>query len=181
MRDAQKMSRPPLVTLDSSQSPEDTTFARLPTPSQQTFCEPCKAFLRGDTTECFGSEKLTILSDNEYIHHIDGDSFERALELPCAICIRLYKAFQRNSGIYAFSEWVAVADLSSDIVNQTGYSAGPTHYFFLDNSLLFESHGISIYPDLLPHECEKGNTFPVVYSHDTDFVVKQGLNCIINT
>ena len=104
MSDAHQTPRLPPVTLNTSQYSSEVTTTRLPTPSQQRFCEPCRAFLRGDSTKCFGPDKYDHSEslDHEYIHHVDAESFQRALELPCSICTRLYKAFQRTSGIVGF-------------------------------------------------------------------------------
>jgi hypothetical protein len=57
------------------------------------FCDPCQAFLRGERTE--DGDRL----DQEfwicYVHHDTAESFRLALELPCAICIRLWAAILR--------------------------------------------------------------------------------------
>ncbi|KAL1791772.1 hypothetical protein ACET3X_009523 [Alternaria dauci] len=136
MSDAQTTLHLPPVTSDTSQSSQEITPPRLPTPSQQKFCEPCKAFLRGDSTECFGSDKWDIYGNLEYIHHPDAESFQRALDLPCVICIRLYKAFQR----------------ASEERDQPAYSIGPTHYYWHRGSLDFLSDTLSVYPSLERYE-----------------------------
>jgi hypothetical protein len=56
------------------------------------FCDPCQAFLRGERTED-GEQDLP--SGIRYVHHNTAESFRLALELPCAICIRLWAAILR--------------------------------------------------------------------------------------
>jgi len=141
MSDAQKAPRLPLVTLDGSQYPQDIASARLPTPTQQSFCEPCKAFLRGDRTECLQADKLQAYH-HRYIHHPDTESFQQALELPCVICIRLYKDFQRESG--------RLSHLSATC------SAQPTRYDFR-TVLGFHNSTHMILPDLESYECKRSD------------------------
>ena len=91
------------------------------------------------------------------------------------------KLFKDSLVYQALSGRVVAADLSSDSRNQAAYSTGPTHYYFLSRNFYFMSHNGSIQADLLPCECKKGDTFPVVYLPKTDFGTKQGLTYIINT
>jgi hypothetical protein len=56
------------------------------------FCDPCQALLRGERTED-GGEHLEF--EIRYVHHDTAESFRLALELPCAICIRLWAAITR--------------------------------------------------------------------------------------
>jgi hypothetical protein len=53
--------------------------------SKISLCDPCHAFLKGQWIP--GSYL------NTYTHHPHGRSFNSALELDCAICVRLYAAF----------------------------------------------------------------------------------------
>lgn len=47
------------------------------------YCEPCKKLLRGDVEYL---ADISGMASPLLSHHIDADSFHKALELPCEIC-----------------------------------------------------------------------------------------------
>ena len=81
---------PPLAIMGRSRSPQEKTAPRL---SPATLCEPCKVLFRGEGAVYTGS----FTFGNVFVHHGDADSFQEALELPCDVCVRLYKAFDKES------------------------------------------------------------------------------------
>jgi hypothetical protein len=64
---------------------------RLSPDTEPKLCEPCQALLRGSRTK---------LLPQEYSHHEDTESFERALGLQCGICVRLWAALNRAAGMF---------------------------------------------------------------------------------
>jgi hypothetical protein len=106
----------------------------------------------------------------------------KLLSFPVPSAFGSTKLFKANLVYQALLERVVMADLSSDSWKQTAYSTGPTHYYFLNLNYgpFFKSHDLEIYSNLSPYECEKYDTFPIVYLFRTDFGIKQGLNYIIN-
>lgn len=156
----------PLATLDISQPTQEETAVRLPTPLQAKLCEPCKAFLRGDRKEYIGRHKS--LNYPECVHHPDAKSFQEAVELPCDICIRLYKAFGRNYGIVRLTETVfnTIYLLFGDFCPQS-YSIDRTRYTMYPSidkdsnhdtkciTYTFRSPGHEASLVLEPYECTK--------------------------
>jgi hypothetical protein len=59
--------------------------------SEISFCDPCHTFLRGSWTKL--SEHHFAI---QYEHHRNAESFQYALEMGCAICLRLWAAFRRG-------------------------------------------------------------------------------------
>jgi hypothetical protein len=56
------------------------------------FCEPCQAVLRGETREIETESSCEYC----YAHHDTAESFQSALEHPCAICVRLWAVIRRR-------------------------------------------------------------------------------------
>jgi hypothetical protein len=106
----------------------------------------------------------------------------KLLSFPVPSAFGSTKLFKANLVYQALLERVVMADLSSDSWNQTAYSTGPTHYYFhhLNYGPSFKSHDLEIHSNLSPYECEKYDTFSIVYLFKTHFGIKQGLNYIIN-
>jgi len=86
---------PPLVIVGRSRSPQEETAAKLP---PALLCEPCKALLRGESAPYTGDDS----SDYAFVHHVDTESFQYALELPCDFCVRLHKAFENGNNVSVF-------------------------------------------------------------------------------
>lgn len=49
------------------------------------FCDPCKTLLRGESKQHSTHDRI-----ERYLHHKDADSFEKALEVQCPLCVRLW-------------------------------------------------------------------------------------------
>jgi hypothetical protein len=157
MTDAQSTSRLPPVTLDNSQSSQDLTSARLPTPPQQTFCEPCKAFLRGDVTDCLNqTDGLLIATLSTSI--ILMRSLSNGLLSFLASSAFGSKRLSKGNLVYpATSERVVTADLCLGRSHHTAYTTGPTHYGYAFTGISFSSHDVKIAPVLEPYECKKSD------------------------
>jgi hypothetical protein len=71
--------------------------------SEISFCDPCHAFLKGSWTRT--SNDLVT----EYKHHHNAESFRSALQVKCAICLRLWAAFGRgyDNNIYSYKDFDA--------------------------------------------------------------------------
>ena len=161
MSDLHNSPRLPHATLKSFRFPQGETAARLPSSSQQKLCEPCKAFLRGDRTEYIDPNELERSKYQEYIHHPDANSFQEALELPCDICIRFHKIFNRHiEGILSpMGTTCNRADSLLAIPGETTYFTGPTRYDYdtEKHGFRFSSHNYHIYPDLESFECKEAS------------------------
>lgn len=56
----------------------------------EKLCSACQTFLRG--------ESLYDKKKKSFTHQPSAYCFKEALELPCAICVRLWAAFNRHYG-----------------------------------------------------------------------------------
>ena len=147
---------PPLAIIGRLRSPQEETVPKLP---PATLCEPCKVLFR---EACVFHTYYT--SDVDFVHHGDADSFQEALELPCDVCVRLYKAFDKHSKYLVFTKPKSSrANLLSGTTTSKGpYRVGPTRYrrngrTGLRIDLLFESNSCYAYPNAEPYDCKRGN------------------------
>lgn len=58
----------------------------------QQFCEACQRMFHGEV-EFINDENIRINDTwNWFVHHPDADSFSRAIELPCSICVPAFRS-----------------------------------------------------------------------------------------
>jgi hypothetical protein len=153
-------SLPPAIS-NSSRFPQRETAARLPPSSQQKLCEPCKAFLRGGRIEYIDPNELERSKYQEHVHHPDANSFREALELPCDICIRFHKTFNRHiKGILSPMRTTCNrADSLLTIPGEPTHFTGPTRYDYdtEKHGFRFSSQNYHIYTDLESFECKEAS------------------------
>jgi len=145
--------------------PQEETAPKLPPASRTKLCEPCRALLRGDRTICDGEPES---GHQHMVHHPDAKSFRDALDLPCDLCIRLYKAF---SMILLLKTDSYRADLLTGSPSRAPYRTGPTCYGSYKRSkgeparyktyacFEFRSGDHSCRPVLESYECKRNSLF----------------------
>jgi len=148
---------PPLAIMGRLRSPQEEPVPKLP---PATLCEPCKVLFRG---ACAVYTGYTI--DTYFVHHVDADSFQEALEIPCDVCVRLYKAFDIECKQLVFIRPKSnIANLLSGTPTRRGpYRVGPTRYSRGIGrtreriKFVFESDSLQVYPTLESYECKRGD------------------------